>query len=479
MTTHTKLRADYLIVGSGAVGMAFADVLFHESDATLLIVDRHHGPGGHWNDAYPFVRLHQPSAYYGVNSQKLGSELRDTTRLNIGMCDRATSAELLSYYEQLMQTFLASGRVRYFPMSNYVGSYANTDADDHTFTSLMSAETRSVTVHKKVVDTSYLNTSVPSTHPPKYEVAPGVKCVPLNDLPRVKHAPSGYVIVGAGKTGIDAALWLLDNGVSPDAICWIMPRDSWFQDRANVQPGDEFFAQSYGAFALQMEAVAQAQSVADLFVKLEANGQMLRLDANVQPSMFHGAVVSQAELTELRQIKNIVRLGRVQRIEADRIVLARGVIATDPDRLYVDCSASAVERRPIVPVFAGNKITPQMVRTFQPTFSGALIAHVEVVYGNRLSEAEMNALCSVIPMPDQPFHWLTMLAVGMANQRRWSKNPELRNWVAQSRLDAFSAMASRVKPDETAKLALLQRFSKSAGPAAENLPQLLAGMTAA
>ena len=155
------LNCDYLIVGSGAVGMAFADVLLHESDATMVIVDRHHGPGGHWNDAYPFVRLHQPSAFYGVNSRKLGSDVRDRTRLNFGMCDRSTSAELLSYYEQIMQTFLASGRVQYSPMSNYIGNYA----DEHTFSSLLSGGTQRVSVRKKVVDTSYLNTSVPSTHP--------------------------------------------------------------------------------------------------------------------------------------------------------------------------------------------------------------------------------------------------------------------------------------------------------------------------
>ena len=35
-----------------------------------------------------------------------------------------------------------------------------------------------------------------------------------------------------------------------------------------------------------------------------------------------------------------------------------------------------------------------------------------------------------------------MLAVGMPHEHRWSKNPELSNWIAQSRLDAFSAMAS-------------------------------------
>ena len=55
--TDRTLEADYLIVGAGAVGMAFADTLLTDSDATMIIVDRRHKPGGHWNDAYPFVRL--------------------------------------------------------------------------------------------------------------------------------------------------------------------------------------------------------------------------------------------------------------------------------------------------------------------------------------------------------------------------------------------------------------------------------------
>ena len=466
MNSHS-LESDYLIVGSGAVGMAFADVLFNETDASMVIVDRHHGPGGHWNDAYPFVRLHQPSGYYGVNSRKLGGDSHDTHPLNLGMCERATGAELVSYYEQLMQQLLASGRVKYFPMCNYTGDYQQ----NHTFESLTSGEVRDVSVRKKSVDTSYLNTMVPSTHPPKYAIASDVKCVPLNELPRVKRPPSGFVVVGAGKTGIDACLWLLDNGVAAKDIRWIMPRDSWFQDRANVQPTAAFFMQSYGSFATQMEVLARAESVADLLDKLESAGQLLRLEANVKPSMYHGAVVSRAELAALRQITDIVRLGRVQRIDKDRIVLEHGSVPSDADRLYVDCSASAVERRPIVPVFEGNKITPQMVRTFQPTFSGAFIAHVEATVED---EVEKNALCAVIPMPDKPEHWLSMLAVNMANQHRWGKNKELRNWIAQSRLDAFTAMARAVLPTDTEKLALLQRYAQSAAPAAAKLQVVLA-----
>jgi len=63
------LSADYLIIGSGAVGMAFADTLLTETEASLIIVDSFAKPGGHWNVAYPFVRLHQPSKFYGVSSR--------------------------------------------------------------------------------------------------------------------------------------------------------------------------------------------------------------------------------------------------------------------------------------------------------------------------------------------------------------------------------------------------------------------------
>lgn len=51
------LHTDYLIAGAGAVGLAFADTLLAETGAELVIVDRHGLPGGHWNDAYPFVAL--------------------------------------------------------------------------------------------------------------------------------------------------------------------------------------------------------------------------------------------------------------------------------------------------------------------------------------------------------------------------------------------------------------------------------------
>ena len=114
------ITADYLVVGAGAMGMAFTDVLISESDATVAIVDRYHQPGGHWYVAYPYVRLHQPSAFYGVNSKPLGENKIDQVGFNKGLYELASAQEVVSYFEQVMrEQFLPSGRVRYFPMSNY------------------------------------------------------------------------------------------------------------------------------------------------------------------------------------------------------------------------------------------------------------------------------------------------------------------------------------------------------------------------
>jgi hypothetical protein len=66
-----------------------------------------------------------------------------------------------------------------------------------------------------------------------------------------------------------------------------------------------------------------------------------------------------------------------------------------------------------------------------------------------------------------------MMLVNMGNQHRWTRIPELRDWISRSRLDRFSGMARAVAPDDAIRGALLQRFAKGAQRAAENAKQLL------
>lgn len=113
------ISVDYLVVGAGAMGMAFVDTLLSDTQATAAIVDRYHRPGGHWNLAYPFVRLHQPSSFYGVNSKTLGRGAIDKVGWNKGLQELATCDEISTYYSQAMEDhFLPSGRVQYFPTAS-------------------------------------------------------------------------------------------------------------------------------------------------------------------------------------------------------------------------------------------------------------------------------------------------------------------------------------------------------------------------
>src|SRR4051794_26435188 len=122
MTRNATLETDYLVVGAGALGMAFVDSLIAHSDADVVIVERRHRPGGHWLDAYPFVQLHQPSRFYGVNSTPLGQDRIEPDGMDAGGYERASGAEICGYFDDIMRhQFLASERVRFFPMCEYSG----------------------------------------------------------------------------------------------------------------------------------------------------------------------------------------------------------------------------------------------------------------------------------------------------------------------------------------------------------------------
>lgn len=462
MSTET-IEVDYLIVGAGAMGMAFADIVLSESDKTVLIVDMHQKPGGHWNDAYPFVTLHQPSAYYGVSSKELSKGIIDTIGLNKGLQDLASGPEIMAYFDEVMRyQFLPTGRVTYLPMCKYEG--------DGKISALTSDKSYHVKAREKIVDATWLKTTVPSTHTPNFEVAAGVKMMPLNDLPKVAEQPTRYVIVGGGKTGIDAVVWLLENHVDPDQIHWVRPRDAWLMRRETTQPDAQFFEVTMGAQAAQMEAIAASESIDDLFQRLETIGMFTRIDGDVTPSMFHGATISDPELEQLQRVKNVIRMGRIKRIEPDQIIFDEGVLPSDPNTLFVDCSACAVGNAEEAPIFAGDTIRLQTVRTVQPVFSAAFIAHIELT---RDTEEEKNRICQVVPLPNHATDWIRMQSAFMMNQYTWSQEKDLRQWLVENRLDGYSQLAMSIKDDDVEKKAIMKRLRDNAVPSVMKLQQFM------
>lgn len=459
-----RLATDYLVVGAGAVGMSFTDSLVAHSAADVVLVDRRHRAGGHWNDAYPFVRLHVPSANYGVNSVRLGTDAIDASGRNTGMYEVAGAAEICLYFERVLDALQASGRVRFVGMHEYV----STDQGVARLVSRLTGQTVEVMVRSKVVDATYLEGQVPSRHTPSFAVGPDVRVVPVNGLVELAEPAARFVVLGAGKTSIDACLWLLDQGVAAERLQWVRPRDMWLFDRARFQPLAQVGSLLDG-HSLELAALASATSVEDLFRRLEACGQLLRIDEQVEPSMFRCATVSRGELHELRRIDDVVRLGRVLRIERDRMVLEGGDVGTGPGTVFVDCTAEGVPTTAKRPVFDPGSITIQPVRSCVPCFNAALIGYVEAT---REDDVAKNRLCPPNPYPDSALDWLSTFAISRAAERAWRGEPDVQAWVDGSRLNPMRGVMEQADDARVARA--LERYATNVVAAISALPGLLA-----
>lgn len=460
-----RLEADYLVIGGGAAGMAFTDTLITESDAQVVIVDRRSAPGGHWNDAYPFVQLHQPSLYYGVNSLPLGSDAIEQHGPEAGKYERASGTDICAYYDRVMHKHLIpSGQVRFLAQCDHVG--------DGRVVSRLSGETFEIRVKKKLVDANYLSPSIPANTPPGFEIGPGVSCIPVNQLTQVGERPEKFVIIGAGKTAMDAGVWLLQSGVDPGDIQWIKPREGWLLNRTYAQPG-ELVASMLQGIALQLEAAAGATSVDDLFDRLEAAEQVRRVDRGVRATMYKAATISDWEVELLRRIEDVVRLGHVRRVERDQIVLDQGTIPTSPRRLHIHCAAEGLRRPPVLPIFGAERITLQPVRTGLVPFNAALVAFVEA---HRADDAEKNRLCPPNPYPDGILDWAKTLLIQMGADRAWSKEADITEWLEASRLNPTRGLRNHFGDPQVLQAA--QRFSENVRPGIARLAELIARASA-
>ncbi len=448
------IETDYLIVGAGAAGMAFADALIADAGVDIVMVEQRHCPGGHWNDAYPFVRIHQASANYGVNSRMLGTDTIDQTGPNAGFYERATAMEICDYFQRVLdEVLLPSGRVRFFGMCDYVGNWTN----EHAFNSRLTGTHTTVRVRRKIVDTTYLQMSVPATHTPTFAVDPAIRFFPVGELVSLTAPPTGYTILGAGKTAMDACIWLLDHGVDPASIRWIRPRDVWVHDRAATQPL-ELVALPVEGFSLGIEALAQAESVEDLWRRVEACGQLHRLDPRVTPTSYRGAVLSTAERKKLKTIDRVVRLGHVRRLGADRVVLDNGEISTEPGHAYVDCTAYGFRVAPARPIFEPARITIQSLMASLTTFNAALIGYIEATRCD--DEREQNRLCPPTPTSNLPIDWLHVVGGALRASTLHSAEPDIEAWMSRSRLNLTRAMVDH--RDEPRIQAALSRLEKNA-----------------
>lgn len=411
------LEVDYLVIGGGAMSAAFVDeLLARDKHATVAIIERRDRLGGHWNNAYPFVRLHQPAAFYGVNSMKLGKGGKDLSAL----------PEIQEYYSKVMERFEKSGQVTFFGQHEYLGAHRIAPLDEPE-------RVTKFTVNRRLVNGTYMAVEIPSVHPPKFEVADDVPFMALNELITQHDRWEDFYVLGCGKTGMDAVLFLLRNGVDGDKIHWVMPNDGWCLDRDYLQVGrvmDTVLDHSH--------AMIKYDKAYDVFAELERNGGIIRIDKAVAPTKWKCATVSPDEMAELEAVQDRIRKGRIKRLSKDGIEFSEERLPFPEGALFVNCTADALAAKAPKPIFSKGRIDLQSVFFCQQVFGAAAIAGLETC---RISDAMRNWITPV-PHPNVPNDWPSMLTVTLDNALKL--HAFLPIWMMRSRLFYMSHDPVRV-----------------------------------
>jgi len=384
------LECDYLVVGAGTAGMSFVDTIITENpDATVVLLDRNSQAGGHWTQAYPFVKLHQPSCFYGVNSLPLGKTFvskHGNIKERYDIHDRVSGAEIVDYYQTAIDQFVATGRVtcifdcEYKRFDEQTGLHTaaiinnndNNDDNNNIFT-----------VKCRKLVTVKTNVTVPSMRKPLIPVADNVHFVPVNEVPSC--AESGtykkYIVFGNGKTGTDAILNLLEeHQIDESQITWVISRDVWYFLRDAM----EDFYHSFDIF----RKMAEANSMKECYLTFEKEGMVGRLNTgigttnDVVPDVFKGPTIDNKELHTIRTISNIVRMGRATSIEANTVVCEKGSFDFSPeDTLLVDCMVDNLygyNFKEDFQIFEPNRINlGPLTLVFNVSMSSAHIAFLE------------------------------------------------------------------------------------------------------
>ena len=429
--------------------MAFTDALIDHADVRVALVDRRAAAGGHWLNAYPFVRLHQSSTFYGVASTLLGGGRIQQEGPRRGSTSGPTS-------RRSPPTTATCWRTGWWPPAGSSSSVGCDYVGGRTFVSLGSGERFEVSERCRIVDARYLAPDIPAELPPRFGVADGVRVIPVNDLVRTEESPSQYVVVGSGKTATDACIWLLARGVDPDAICWVRPREPWMLNRALIQP----------------DPVIYLGMVADM-LRAAANGILPGCPVPRARGRRHRCCASTARSTPtMAKAPTLGRLGAGAAADhrERRTPRPHRHGAPGPDRPRArDRSPSrttpwsstarptACKMPPLVPIWRPEAITVQPVRAGFPCFGAALAGYVEAT---RDDDGVKNALCPPSSYGNTLTDWARMNVLGLRNSRAFGAEPDIRDWSHRVALNP-----ARIPPEHPGP-----RSSTTCSPACRSTP---------
>jgi len=286
-----------------------------------------------------------------------------------------------------------------------------------------------------------------------------------------------FVVVGGGKTGMDAVFHLLTKkNVSPENLLWVVPNDAWITARENIGNCIDLL---YTSAKLHEDATVSGEIDSDEkkesdaattavgvgedffqrgFIEWEKQGHIYRLDPSVVPTKFKDATLSLEELRTLQKsVPRMIRSGRISEITGQgTLVFQNGSTMDLPfpveDTLFLHCSAGAFHftksNRSPPPIFEQHRIVVQDIYgTPGFCFVGSMLGKLESM--GSLSDEERNSMTRrPLPSPSDvtpPLGKSGGDVIGTVsedhpfiqrahNLRMWLDRPELREWIFANRL---------------------------------------------
>ena len=268
-----SLETDYLVVGAGAMGMAFTDALIDHADVHVILVDRRHAPAGTgWTRIHSSSSIrHRCSTAWRRPCSGPGASSRAGPES--GLHERARQPEIQAYYDDVLHRRLLGSGSRHLPRgvraprggflpSGHLPAYrarpSRSRCDGGSSTPPISSPTD------------------PGDHPAAVRGR--------RRRPRDRRSTSS-----CGRCGMPTELRdrrvrqdghrrhrvVVANGVRRTASSGSARVNPWMLNRAVVQPDP---AVALGLAADTMAAAAAAESLDDVFLRLEAADAMLRID---------------------------------------------------------------------------------------------------------------------------------------------------------------------------------------------------------
>lgn len=209
-----------------------------------------------------------------------------------------------------------------------------------------------------------------------------------------------YVVLGAGKTGIDCVVYLQRAmKIKPSDIAWVVSRDVWM---GNSECGGD--PQTWARYLAECDNDVDTAALA-----LEATGMLVRLDQNVLPSRFRFPIIPPDELQLARNVTTIIRRGRVTSIRrksrsSSSVMVGFGdsqppweAFAPVETCVFVHAASpgpfNGLDAN--IPVFNNPKrMTLQLLLTGPRTFSMSLLAKLEA--GRRKNTLDLVCLRNLV-----------------------------------------------------------------------------------